>query len=200
MEASDTLKLVHQIYDDSNGKAYIDELCTDDDSTMHSLLTWLFPPAGKNNEQLPLVPEELNSDEGMKYLSKATKVTKRKKGQVKGGMLRKEVPQPRFRADPGHRTKFVAQAIYKLATMAKKLSLVNKLDTIKFKSYYGYMIAQYKGLTFEELKKAARHHCSIYGMSISYANQVGALKNEMRNYKKLLHHHQIHPSLNKHIH
>ena len=47
---------------------------------------------------------------------------------------------PDWLAYPSHRTKVVAKSIYLLASLSKSASSCTKLDAIKIKNYFGYMI------------------------------------------------------------
>ena len=63
------------------------------------------------------------------------------------------IPTPLWNADPTHRTKVVAKAIYKLAAMKLDKSEVTKLDAMRVKKYYSYFIKQTRCKTFEDMKQ-----------------------------------------------
>ena len=48
--------------------------------------------------------------------------------------------EPEWLADPSHRTKVVAKSMYQLAISPNKLSACTKLDAMRFKKYFGYMM------------------------------------------------------------
>lgn len=73
--------------------------------------------------------------------------------EQKSGKLEREVIEPKWLADPSHRTKVVAKPIYALANAPKAKSLVTKLDAMRVKKYYGYFIKQCRNLPFEEMKR-----------------------------------------------
>ena len=56
------------------------------------------------------------------------------------GRLPEKIIELEWLADPSHRTKVVAKPIYQLAISFNKLSSCTKLDAVRFKQYFGYMI------------------------------------------------------------
>ena len=56
------------------------------------------------------------------------------------GKLPLEMPEPEWLADPSHRTKVVAKAFYALAYLPKSQSTCTKVDAMRLKRYFGYMI------------------------------------------------------------
>ena len=74
-------------------------------------------------------------------------------GKMSAGRLDKTVPEPKWLADPTHRTKCVAKPIYALAAANKSKSHVTKLDAMRIKKYYAYFIKQSRSLPFDKMKK-----------------------------------------------
>ena len=72
------------------------------------------------------------------------------------GKLPAHIPQPRFLADPSHRTKVVAKAIFVLAHLPKSQSKCSNVDALRIKKYYGYMIKQARNLTIDELRQRCK--------------------------------------------
>ena len=68
------------------------------------------------------------------------------------GQLPEEIPQPIFLADPSHRTKVVAKAIFVLAHLPKSISTCTNIDALRIKKYYGYMLKQSRMLTLDEIR------------------------------------------------
>ena len=84
--------------------------------------------------------------------------SKKKNGK---GKLPEHIPEPKWLADPSHRTRVVARVIFALATVSNKQSECQMIDAHRFKKYYGYMLKQCKNLTLEEISvrsKAVLYH------------------------------------------
>ena len=56
------------------------------------------------------------------------------------GRLSPDIPPPEFLADPSHRTRVVARAIFALTTLNQDVSECKKIDALRFKRYFGYML------------------------------------------------------------
>ena len=106
MESSTALKLCIDIYKKSERKVFLEKIVSDDDSTMRVVLK--HPKFKKREPTVPL------------------------KNSV--GKLPTHIPEPKWLADPSHRCKVVASAIYALSSKSQKLSMVNKLDAMKSKN------------------------------------------------------------------
>jgi len=68
-----------------------------------------------------------------------------------GGQLRSAVEQPTFKADPSHRKRVFARAIYQLASAPKKTSNVTKGLASHLKYCYGACVKRNRHLSAEEL-------------------------------------------------
>ena len=73
----------------------------------------------------------------------------------KRGKLNPEIPEPTWLADPSHRTKVVAKYIFALATLPKSKSTCTKIDAIRVKKYFGYMLKTNRDRTIPEIKIAS---------------------------------------------
>ena len=71
----------------------------------------------------------------------------------KKGRLPEEIPEPRWLADPTHRIKVVAKAIFVLANLPAKRSECTNVDALKFKNFFGYMLKEGRSLTIEEMRE-----------------------------------------------
>ena len=67
-----------------------------------------------------------------------------------GGRLPKEIPEPKWFADPTHRAKCVAGAFFDLVKSHKKMT---KLDALRLKKYYSYYIKQNRHKTMKDLRE-----------------------------------------------
>lgn len=74
----------------------------------------------------------------------------------KRGKLNPEIPEPSWLADPSHRTKVVAKYIFALAMLTKSKSTCTKIDAIRVKKYFGYMIKTNRNSTISEIKIASQ--------------------------------------------
>ena len=72
------------------------------------------------------------------------------------GKLKAEIPEPEWLADPSHRTKVVAKPFFALANAPKSQSLCTKVDAIRVKKCYGYMIKNNCNKTIDEIKVASK--------------------------------------------
>ena len=52
----------------------------------------------------------------------------------KGGKLKEEVCEPKFLADPSHRTKVTVKPVFNLVTKTKKLDEVKMIDALRLKN------------------------------------------------------------------
>ena len=66
------------------------------------------------------------------------------------------MPVPDWLADPSHRTKVVAKPIYFLASLSKNISSCTKVDAIRFKKYFGYMIKTNRGSSISQIMTASK--------------------------------------------
>ena len=90
-----------------------------------------------------------NDDNKMKkYLTHPEKRPTGKKNI--GGRLPKQIPVPKWFADPTHRAKCVAGAFFYLIKCNKKMT---KLDALRLKKYYSYFIKQNRHKTLEYLQE-----------------------------------------------
>ena len=80
-------------------------------------------------------------------------VLSHKSTNKKKGRLPEYIPQPRFLADPTHRVKVVAKTIFMLANQPSTTSICTKVDALRFKKYFGYMIKQTRTGTIEEMRE-----------------------------------------------
>ena len=78
------------------------------------------------------------------------------------GMLPPHIPEPKWLADPSHRTKVVANAIFALVNNKPKVDCVcSNADALRIKKYFGYMLNEGRWLTLEqfcEKSKAVVEH------------------------------------------
>ena len=72
------------------------------------------------------------------------------------GKLKAEIPEPEWLADPSHRTKVVAKPFFALANAPKSHSVCTKVDAIRVKKCYGYMIKNNCNKTIDEIKVASK--------------------------------------------
>ena len=70
----------------------------------------------------------------------------------KRGKLNPEIPEPSWLADPSHRTKVVAKYIFALETLPKSKSTCTKIDAVRVKKYFGYMMKTNRDRTISEIK------------------------------------------------
>ena len=75
-------------------------------------------------------------------------------GNHKRGKLYPEIPEPSWLADPSHRTKGVIKYIFALAALPKIKSTCTKIDAVRVKKYFGYMIKTNRDRTISEIKIA----------------------------------------------
>ena len=73
----------------------------------------------------------------------------------KRGKLNPEIPEPSWLADPSHRTKVVAKYMFNLATLPKSKSTCTKIDAVRVKKYFGYMLKTNRDRTIPEIKIAS---------------------------------------------
>ena len=67
------------------------------------------------------------------------------------GMLPPHIPEPKWLADPTHRTKIVANAIFSLVNNKPKVdSVCSNADALRIKKYFGYMFNEGRWLTLEQ--------------------------------------------------
>ena len=74
------------------------------------------------------------------------------KNKTGKGKLPLHIPVPRWLADPSHRTRVVARVIFGLVTLRAGDGELKKVDALRFKRNYGYMLKQCRELTLEEFK------------------------------------------------
>jgi len=70
-----------------------------------------------------------------------------------GGQLTENIEEPKFLADPSHRKRVFARAIYNLASAPVKVSRVSKGLAGHLKYCYGACVKRYRHLTVEELSQ-----------------------------------------------
>ena len=70
----------------------------------------------------------------------------------KSGKLHPEIHEPSWLADPSHRTKVVAKYVFALAMLPKRKSTCTKIDTVRFKKYFGYMLKTNRDRTIAKNK------------------------------------------------
>ena len=63
--------------------------------------------------------------------------------------------EPEWLADPSHRTKITTKLIYQLATSSNELSSCTKLDAMRFKKYFGYMIKTNRMKSISEIGRVS---------------------------------------------
>ena len=66
--------------------------------------------------------------------------------------LKPEIPEPNWLADPSHSPKVVAKYILVLTALPKIKSSCTKIDTIRVKKYFEYMVKTNRGKTISEMK------------------------------------------------
>ena len=74
----------------------------------------------------------------------------------KGGKLKEGVCEPKFLADPSHRTKVMVKPVFNLVTKTKKLDEVKMIDTLRFKKYVSCYITQNRNGDFEKFVNNAK--------------------------------------------
>ena len=72
------------------------------------------------------------------------------------GRLSEEMPQPEWLADPSHRTKVVAKPIFLLSSLPMGSSTCTKVDAIRFKKYFDYMIKEKRSKHISEIVFASK--------------------------------------------
>lgn len=93
-----------------------------------------------------------------------------------GGRLSKNIPEPKWFADPTYKDKCVAGAFFDLVKANKKMT---KLDALRLKKYYSYFIKQNRTKTTEYLQEhdmSPLHHIFddhyLYDPSWCYTQKV----------------------------
>ena len=69
----------------------------------------------------------------------------------KKGKLPIEIPEPTFLADPGHRTKTVSKPIFALVKNKNKKRRCCRVDALRFKKYFSYMLKQNWNKSIDEI-------------------------------------------------
>ena len=72
------------------------------------------------------------------------------------GRLPEEIPQPKGLASLSHRTKVVAKPIFLLSTLPMGPSTWTKVDAIRFKKRFGYMIKENRSKNISEIVFASK--------------------------------------------
>ena len=80
----------------------------------------------------------------------------RYKANIRKGRLPEVISQPEWFADPSHRTKVVAKSIFLLSTLPMDSSTCTKVDVIRFKKYFGYMIKENRSKKISEIVFASK--------------------------------------------
>ena len=70
------------------------------------------------------------------------------------GHLPERLPEPIFLADPTHRTRVIAKYFYALAALSNSESECTKVDALRIKRWFGYMLKMYRETDMDTLKKA----------------------------------------------
>ena len=95
--------------------------------------------------------EYIVSDDDTTMKKYLTHPEKRPRGEVNiGGRLPKEIPVPKWFADPTHRAKCVAGKFFNYNKVNKNMS---KLDCLRLKKYYSYYIKCNRNKNIEDLMK-----------------------------------------------
>ena len=95
--------------------------------------------------------EYIVSDDDTTMKNYLTHPDKRPRGEVNiGGHLPKEIPVPKWFADPTHRAKCVAGKFFKYNKTNKNMS---KLDCLRLKKYYSYYIKCNRNKNIEDIMK-----------------------------------------------
>ena len=71
------------------------------------------------------------------------------------GTLPSGLPSPEWLSDPTHRTKTMAKPFFHLAALGKSESECTKLDAVRIKRWWGFMVKVHKGSDLETIKRAA---------------------------------------------
>ena len=74
----------------------------------------------------------------------------------KGGKLKEGVCEPRFLADPSHRTKVMVKPVFNLVTKTKKLDEVKMIDALRLKKYVSCYISQNRNGDFDKFVSNAK--------------------------------------------
>lgn len=74
----------------------------------------------------------------------------------KKGKLPDDIPEPAFLADPGHRTKTASKPIFKLVKLKKSESTCSRVEALRFKKYYAYMLKKNCDKSIKEISEAAK--------------------------------------------
>ena len=69
------------------------------------------------------------------------------------GRLPTHIPEPCWLADLSHRTRVVARAIFALATLNLEQSECRKIDVMRFKRYFSYVLKQARHMSIEEMSE-----------------------------------------------
>ena len=77
-------------------------------------------------------------------------------------------------ANPSHRTKVVAKSIYHLAISSNKLSSCTKLDVMRFKKYFGYMILKNRMKSISEIGRVSKAVVEYLFDCHTYCDENGA--------------------------
>ena len=78
------------------------------------------------------------------------------KSRKNKGKLPDHIPEPKWLADPSHRTRVVARAIFALVKLRMKESECKNIDAQRFKRYFAYMLKQGRDGTLEDLMFRAK--------------------------------------------
>ena len=76
-------------------------------------------------------------------------------GNHKEGKFNPEIPEPSWLVDPSHRTKVVAKYMFALAALPKSKSTCTKIDAVRVKKYFSYMIKTNRDRTTLKIKIAS---------------------------------------------
>ena len=72
------------------------------------------------------------------------------------GRLPEEMIEPEWLADPSHRTKVVAKSMQQLTLSPNKLRSCTKLDAMRFKKYFGYMMNTNRMKSISEIGRVSK--------------------------------------------
>mmetsp|Transcript_37363 Transcript_37363/g.54638 ORF Transcript_37363/g.54638 Transcript_37363/m.54638 type:complete len:456 (-) Transcript_37363:846-2213(-) len=134
MEANAALEVTKRMFADH--PIYIEKIVADDDSSMKALVRHSYEEKEKENHLFPLWSWPCTS-EGQKKTSTC--------------MLPLHIPEPKWLADPTHRTKVVGKRFFDLLKKGKKFSTITKADCLRMKKYYGYFLKQNRDKSIDEM-------------------------------------------------
>jgi hypothetical protein len=174
MEPQALVDMAHELLD--TFYVLMGTIIADNDSTMQAQMKWSNADWMIDNETL--VPPKVVGKDG----KQSTWPDK--------GKLRYPYPEPTFLGDPAHCTKTAASDIFSLANLPlAKSKGVNKVDAMKLKKNYGYMLKQLRLLPEREWERAAqavlKHHFDCHQYCGSWCKRRHMMEEELNNDRKL---------------